>query len=152
MDNIYFLLPGWKHQWSLHLVRLTLKRKLTCKCLLKVNLYVQRIMWITARRQLALKGTCQAKCASQPFCHYSGMFCDPWIEVLSRPGHFTSSQHRRGGGALLVNLLLLKMLSVSASQQVAPIGCCTYHSLVNLSLWWLKDCPRKTGISHRPCQ
>ena len=41
-----------------------------------------------------------------------------------------------------------KMLSASTAQQVALIGSCTYPSLVNLSLWWLKDCPRKPGISH----
>lgn len=55
-------------------------------------------------------------------------------------------------GGLLVNLPLLKMFSASSAQQVALIGSCTYPSLVNMSLWWLKDCPRKPGISHLPCQ
>lgn len=45
------------------------------------------------------------------------------------------------GGGVLVNVSLLKMLSASSAQQVALIGSCTYPSLVNLSLWRLKDCP-----------
>lgn len=41
---------------SLHCLRLTLEWILTCKpSALEVNLYVHRITWITAQRQLALK-------------------------------------------------------------------------------------------------
>lgn len=99
----FFLFVYFWSLWNCLILRiqdenctLTFGATLTCKpCRLRVNLYVHCITWITDWRQPALKGTCQAKCASQPFCHSSDMFCDPWIEVLSRPGHFTSSQHRR---------------------------------------------------------